>query len=73
MRKRELSSRCLKNQITLFMSKNTLTNSNVNDIDSLKAQLIEVNEIEQQELCIRAGIKWREEGERSTAYFFEKL
>ena len=42
-------------------------------IDSLKLRLHELEEREAEILRIKAGIKWREEGEKSTSYFLARF
>ena len=43
------------------------------EIDELKVQLAAAEEVESETLSLRAGIKWREEGERSNAYFLARF
>ena len=43
------------------------------EADQLKLELLQAEEAEAEELRLRAGIKWREEGERSSKYFLSRL
>ena len=42
-------------------------------LDELKLRLHELEEIEAETLRIKAGVKWREEGEKSTSYFLARF
>jgi hypothetical protein len=55
---------------------NTISNQSDPDLqalDSLKVQLKVAEENEQQILAVKAGVRWREEGERSTRYFLNRF
>ena len=55
------------------MENQTLNSQDVTRLDSLKTNLNELVEWEQLELSIKAGVRWQEEGERSTAFFLGKF
>ena len=42
-------------------------------VDQLKAELFQAEEVEAEVIRLRAGIKWREHGERSSKYFLGRL
>lgn len=75
MRKRENNSEALRNQIDDLTS--SMNNSNgavvAQQLESLKRQLYQSDELEQDFLRRKAAIKWREEGERSTKYFLARF
>ena len=49
------------------------TDDSLRIVDQLKADLLQVEEAEADILRLRAGVKWREQGERSTKYFLSRL
>ena len=73
MRKKETSSRTLKEHINKIMEKPHLAIDDVDELDVLNTKLHEIEELEQEELSSRAGVKWTEEGAISTAFFLRKF
>ncbi len=70
MNKVEFSSVAIKRKLNELLAMQTPDLVEVND---LKVQLAQAEENEQHILSIKAGVKWREAGERSTKYFLSKF
>ena len=73
MNKKFFSSESIKEQLNEVLSKPIFTIEDIVNIESLKLELVRVEEQESEILRIKAGVKWREEGERSTRYFLSKF
>ena len=73
MRKFEASSTAIKNKINELVRVAPVTREQMVEIERLKVQLNEAEEIEAEAYKAAAGVKWREEGEKSTAYFLGRF
>ena len=62
-----------RNEINSIMAKVPINAENSNRIEVLKLKLAEIEEREAEVLSIKAGIRWREEGEKSTSYFLSRF
>ena len=72
MRKREDSSATIRGEIEDIISNPPLSQEASQRLDSLKLKLREIEEAESLTLSLKAGVKWREEGEKSNAYFLAR-
>ena len=72
MRKREDDSSAIREEIKSTLTKAPLSGEDSLKLDSLKLKLREIEEAEAATLSMKAGVKWREEGERSNAYFLAR-
>ena len=73
MRKFTDNSANIKSEIESIMANAPITIENSIKLDALKLKLSEIEEVEEQILSMKAGVKWREEGEKSTAYFLGRF
>ena len=73
MRKFTHSSSAIKEEINNIVTVAPLSSISADRLDELKLRLRELEEAEAEVLRIRAGVKWREEGEKSTAFFLSKF
>ena len=73
MNKRTLGSEVIKDRLNSLIAKSIFTRADIDCIEALKADLLLAEEQESETMRIRAGVKWREEGERSTRYFLSRF
>ena len=73
MKKFENSCVTVREEICSIISKAPLNANSAARLDALKLNLHDLEEIEAETLRIRAGVKWREEGEKSTSYFLARF
>ena len=73
MKKHENSCESVRAEINSIILDAPLDNDKAGQIETLKLKLQELEELEAESLRIKAGVKWREEGEKSTAYFLAKF
>ena len=73
MRKFAGSCDSIREEINSIALTSPLSASDSLKIDSLKLRLHELEEAEAESLRIKAGVRWREEGEKSTSYFLAKF
>ena len=73
MKKFENSCASVREEINSLVLQVPLNDERVARLDFLKMKLHELEEVESEMLSIRAGVKWREEGEKSTSYFLAKF
>ena len=73
MKKISFSSDTVKEQLNLLLSKTIFTREDINNIEALQLELIRIEEQETETLRIKAGVRWREGGEKSTRYFLSKF
>ena len=69
MNTRSCNSESIKEELDALLAKSIFTREDINCIEVLKLNLANAEELECETMRIRAGVKWREEGERSTRYF----
>ena len=73
MNKRQFSSEALKEKLSSLLDKPIFTREDIDSIETLKVALARAEEQAAETLRIKAGVKWREEGERSTRYFLSRF
>ena len=73
MNKKIRSSEVIKEKLGLLLAKPIFTRADIESIEALKNDLAIAEERESETLRIMAGIKWREEGEKSNKYFLSKF
>ena len=73
MNKRAFGSDVTKEKLNGILSKPIFTRSDMDNIEALRLQLAKAEEQEIETLRIKAGVKWREDGERSTRYFLGRF
>ena len=73
MKKFSSSSTVLRERINVIVNKSPLTIEDSNQVEVLRVQLREAEEVESEIQRIKAGVRWREEGERSTSYFLSRF
>ena len=73
MRKRRDDCASMLEEVNKLSLDLPLSKETANRIDALKLRIHEIEEIEAEALRIKAGVKWREEGEKSTAYFLAQF
>ena len=71
MNKRFHSSQVLSEKINELLSHPN--EAKMREADLLKMELLQAEEAEAEELRLKAGIKWREQGEKSSKYFYSRL
>ena len=71
MNKRTSSTEALTERINSAIQAST--NESLLEADNLKAELLLAEEAEAEILRLKAGVKWREFGEKSTRYFLSRL
>ena len=67
------SSEVIRDQINSIASRLNPTVADINCLEELKRELAQAEEREAETLRIKAGVKWREQGERSTKYFMNRF
>ena len=72
MRKRENNLLTIREGIKSMIAGAPLNVQESTMLDSMKLKLRELEEEESKALSMRAGVKWREEGEKSNAYFLAR-
>ena len=72
MRKFTDSSVSIKEKINGILS-NSATDAQLTEVEHLRLKLNEAEEKEAEILKLKAGVKWREEGEKSTSYFLSRF
>ena len=72
---KKFENRCslVREEINSIMLTAPLDAAKAAQLDALKLRLHELEEVEADTLRIKAGVKWREEGEKSTSYFLAKF
>ena len=73
MRKSEKDIERLRNEINSLANATPISTETADKIDSLKLRLHDLEEATSEELRIKSGVKWREEGEKSTAFFLARF
>ena len=73
MRKLSSSSSSIREQIKSILTNIPVTDSQLAEVEDLRLKLNEAEEQEAEILRVKAGVKWREEGEKSTAYFLSRF
>ena len=73
MKTRTCSSDTIKDKINAISANPILTRSEIDNIESLRVELARAEETEAEILRIKAGVKWRENGEKSTKYFLGRF
>ena len=63
----------VRNEIQVTMLKLPLSVEDANKLEALKIRLSEIEDKEAESLRIRAGVRWREDGEKSTSYFLARF
>ena len=71
MNKTHSSSQALKDKINQLLLHPT--DEAVREVESLKTELLQAEESEAEVIRLKAGIKWREHGEKSSKYFLGRL
>ena len=71
MNKRQTSTAAITEKINQYLL--YPTDESLRQANQLKAQLLQAEEEEAEVLKLKAGIKWREQGERSSKYFLSRL
>lgn len=59
----------IRSETNELMSSSPLTLQSSNEVEALKLRFYKAEQKESELLKIRAGVRWREEGEKSTSYF----
>ena len=73
MNKRVSSTSAIKDRINDCMRSPSPSDESIRLAEQLKVELLQAEEAEAEVLRLKAGIKWREQGERSTKYFLSRL
>ena len=73
MRKFEDSSSAIRSKINELVINSPVTRDQAIELEQLRLKLSGAEEIEAEALKVAAGVKWREEGEKSTAYFLARF
>ena len=63
----------IKAQINSIMTKGIISTEDSDALEALKIKLAEIEDREAEALSRKAGVRWREEGEKSTAYFLARF
>ena len=63
----------LQSELEALSEKSCLSNEEAEKFNSLRMEIYQLTERQAEKLRITAGIKWREEGERSTKYFLNAI
>ena len=63
----------LREKVTFFNSLPTLNNQQATDFANARVELYKAEESEAEKLRLAAGIKWREQGERSNKFFLNSI
>ena len=71
----KFAERCsvIRSKINELMSSSPLMLQSSNEVEALKLRLYKAEQKESELLKIRAGVGWREEGEKSTSYFLSRF
>ena len=69
MNKRTFGSEAIKEKLNCILSKTISTRTDIDNIEALRLELVKVEDQEVETQRIKSGVKWREEGEKSTRYF----
>ena len=67
------SSDSIKEKLNSLLTKPIFTRSDILAIEALRLDLAKAEEQEAELLSLKAGVKWREEGEKSTRYFLSRF
>ena len=67
------NSAAIRDEINATMKNVPLSAAASDKLEALKLRLAELEDIEAESLRIRAGVRWREEGEKSTAYILARF
>ena len=73
MNKFTSSSDVIKERIDGIVAKPILSRADIQKVEALRIKLARAEEVEEETMSIRAGIKWREEGERSSKFFLSRF
>lgn len=73
MNKFTSSSDVIKERIDGIVAKPILSRADIQQVEALRIKLARAEEVEEETMSIRAGIKWREEGERSSKFFLSRF
>ena len=73
MNKRTCSSEVIKRSLNEHINKPIFTREDKDNIEALRLELARIEEQEAETLRIRAGVKWRETGEKSTRFFLSRF
>ena len=72
MNQNSCSTEAIVGRINSVTSKPILNREDFHSIEELKLELARAEEQEEEKMRIKAGVKWREEGERSGKYFMSR-
>ena len=73
-RNREISElEKLKIELNYMENSPVLSNEMINEIEIIRTKIDRVEEYTEEQLRIKSGVKWREEGERSTKFFLNLI
>ena len=67
------SIQTIRDKVTYFSSLPYLDNQQVTDFANARSELYKAEEYEAEKLRLAAGIKWREQGERSNKFFLNSI
>ena len=73
MNKRTFGSEAIKEKLNCILSKTISTRTDIDNIEALRLELVKVEDQEVETQRIKSGVKWREEGEKSTRYFLGRF
>ena len=63
----------VRSDINIIMAKGNISTDDALRLDALRTKLYDLEDKEAEVMKIRAGVKWREEGEKSTSYFLARF
>ena len=66
-------SEALRNDINVILLNAPISVEDSNKLESLKLRLAAIEDRDAEALSLKAGVRWREEGERSTRYFLARF
>ena len=72
-KKNRESLQVLRDNVTYFNSLPLLNNQQVTDFANARSELYKAEECEAERLRLAAGVKWREQGERSNKFFLNAI
>ena len=73
MRKFTDGTASIQEKIANILASIPISDCQLREVEALRLRLHEASEKEAETLRLKAGIKWREEGEKSTAYFLSRF
>ena len=73
MNKFNSSSDAIKEKIDHIVANPILSRADIQKVEALRIKLARAEEVEDKTMSIRAGVKWREEGEKSSKFFLSRF